>query len=100
MNQQQKIPETFKMEQEQNTDLNYQADARHTFADEAITLQLASCGHSKFTTCGGIPGASAAFGYQSQGERRESKNALRSFYQDLSREMDRKDREYLQGWAW
>jgi hypothetical protein len=38
-------------------------DARQAFADEAVTLQLAAHhgASSKFSACGGIPGASAAF---------------------------------------
>ncbi len=82
-----------------------QADARQAFAEEAATIQLASAdcsARSKFSTCDGIPGASAAFRPQTPRERRESSNALRKFYRDLELEMQAKDRAYLSRnqWEW
>lgn len=82
-----------------------QVDARQAFADEAAGIQLASadCGaRSKYSTCDGIPGASAAFRPQTARERRESSNALGRFYRDLELEMQAKDRAYLNRnqWEW
>lgn len=83
-----------------------QADARQAFADEAATIQLASSdcsARTKFSTCDGIPGASAAFRHQTPRERKESSKALGNFYRDLELEMQAKDRAYLsryQQWGW
>ena len=82
-----------------------EADSRQAFAEEAATIRLASadCGaHTKFSTCDGIPGASAAFRYQTPRERRESSKALGRFYRDLELEMQAKDRAYLNRnqWGW